>query len=117
MPWGGSGQPGTPGAPNSETVSGAAKNPKGLRAYYAKRLDSGDVLISNGYFGRTRYNTEAFQGEVVQVDGTISSGDHTTPGFGFSKTNLGFGSYSIHFQLPPIQGSRGLVVPVFADRR
>ncbi|MEZ0327686.1 MAG: hypothetical protein ACAH95_17455 [Fimbriimonas sp.] len=81
-----------------------------LRATFARRLDSGDILIVNGYYGR-RYGGEATGGEVLQLDGTPNAGGTIT------ATNMGFGPTSIMFELPPISGARGLVTPVFADRR
>lgn len=101
-----------------------ASNARDLRAMFARRLDSGEVLIVNGYAGLTRGNPAAgiapvaFSGEVIQVDGDVDpTNNNSLPGFGFGKTNLGFNSISVRFELPPIQGTRGLVLPVFADRR
>ena len=89
-----------------------------LRASFAKRLDNGDVLITNGFSGQTRgnkdtttntfFNRALFRGEVVEI-----SGDVYNP----SAINLGFDASSIMFERPPIQGARGLISPVFADRR
>jgi hypothetical protein len=84
------------------------KNAKYFRPLYARRLDSGDVLIVNGYSGATR-DGSSYSGEVVLLDGLVD--------FGELKQNLGFGFSSIHFELPPLTGIRGLVSPVFADRR
>ncbi len=78
---------------------------------YARRLDNGDVLIVNGYFGPLRDPSKKIGGEIVQLDGSLNAaGTVTAP-------NLGFSPLSIRFELPPIDGSRGLVLPVFADRR
>lgn len=90
-------------------------NPQGLRANFARRLDSGEVVIANGYFGR-RLNGNAFSGEVILLDGRINPSP-LARGFDWNKTNLGFNSVSVRFELPPVQGVRGLVAPVFADRR
>jgi hypothetical protein len=93
-----------------------------LRATYARRLDDGGVLVVNGYYGKTRGSVNPavpqtdFLGEVVQLDGSLDSNPNNV-GFDWSKPNLGFNLGMIVFQLPPIQGARGLVMPVFADRR
>lgn len=87
----------------------------GLRATYARRLDSGDIVVVNGYVGRT-LNGARFSGEVTQINGDFDPSG-TGVGFDFGKANLGFDISMIVFQLPPISGTRGLVMPVFADRR
>ncbi|HVT13925.1 MAG TPA: hypothetical protein VHE55_16805 [Fimbriimonadaceae bacterium] len=89
-----------------------AQNPVGLHATYARRLDDGDVLVVNGYLGKTLGGAD-FLGEVIQVDGDINAGS----GYNLAKPNLGFDLSALVFQLPPITGARGLVLPVFADRR
>lgn len=113
-----------PGTPSS-------RNAFDLRAMYARRLDSGEVLVVNGYNGTTRGDFQAggqflnrlpFSGEVVQVDGSFDTAvdpanPNANPGFSFLKTNLGFGTFSIRFELPPITNARPLIQPVFADRR
>ena len=92
-------------------------NPKDLRAYFARRLDSGEVLLVNGYTGSTLAGA-SFDGEIIQVDGEQDpTADDTKFGYHVNKRNLGFKTFSIRFELPPIQGARGLVIPVFADRR
>jgi len=84
-------------------------NARGLRAMYARRLDSGEVLIVNGYTGTKRGGgTTPFLGEILQL-----AGDKYDP----TAQNLGFDLASIRFQLGPIQGTRGLIQPIFADRR
>ncbi len=93
----------------------SANSAKSLRATYARRLDDGDVLIVNGYVGTTRGGGD-FKGEVLQVNGDFDSSP-TGTGFDWGKKNLGFDLKTIVFQLPPIDGVRGLVNPVFADRR
>lgn len=111
------------------TVSGAPSpgNPLDFRPTYARRLDSGEVLVVNGYQGTTRGVPTAggtfdrgsrttFLGEIVQLDGDVN--DLRTPsGFNFRKPNFGFVSASVRFELPPVQGARGITLPVFADRR
>lgn len=107
------------GAPGGQPWLGvpSTQNPVDFRPTYARRLDSGEVLVVNNYSGRRLANTE-FLGEVIQLDGDVdTTNDNTLFGFGFGKTNLGFRSLSVRFELPPVQGARGLVLPVFADRR
>ena len=59
-----------------------------------------------------------YQGEILHIDGDIDGTETNSAfGFGFTKVNLGFYASSIKAELPPVQGARGLVVPVFADRR
>ena len=105
--------------PNSSDVP-TTDNPLDFRPTYAKRLPSGDVLIVNGYVGRYRKAPidpqSPFRGEIIGVDGTFGP---NTDGYGFNAAaeNLGFGSLSIKFELPPVNGTRGLVAPTFADRR
>lgn len=120
LPFGGTGQPTSPGAP-------AASNARGFLPLYARRLDSGEVLVVNAYQGQTRGNRQTdgtftgrnlYQGEVIQLDGSIDlGGTNDGLGFSFNKVNLGFGIRSIRFELPPITGARTLLLPVFADRR
>lgn len=85
----------------------AADNPRDLRVTYAVRVDADNVLITNGYYGQTRGGA-TFAGEIVQLDGTTPN--YTVP-------NFGFGSDKITLKLSPVVGTRGLVLPVFADRR
>jgi hypothetical protein len=96
-----------------------ATNPRDLRATYARRLESGEVLIVNGYFGQTRgvrnpdgtfSGRDPFRGEVVQISGTRGAAR-------FTDLNMGFGIRSITFNLELSKDTRGLVLPVFADRR
>lgn len=84
----------------------ASSNPRDLRATYARRLETGEVLIVNGYNGTCRDKSIKFTGEVVQIGAPTGS-----------ARNLGYDTSSITFVLPPVQGARGLVLPVFADRR
>jgi hypothetical protein len=97
-------------------------NPLDFRPTYARRLESGEVLIVNGYSGvyRRLLSTDPwvdFQGEVIQVNGDLDSTGTNPDGFSFNKRNLGFRSLSVKFLLPPVQGARGIVLPVYADRR
>lgn len=91
---------------NNTTSSPLATNAP-LRATYARRLDSGDVMIVNGYSGN-RLGGDAITGEVVELDGTS---------YLLAAPNLGFSIQSIRFELNPIQGARGLILPLYADRR
>ncbi len=99
---------------NGTTISGT--NPVQLRAVYAKRLDSGDVILVNGataprrrFASATTAEANQFTGEIIQVDGRWDSSR-------WLSQNLGFDSKSIIFEIPPVQGARGLVHPVFANR-
>lgn len=95
-------------------------NPLGLRAAFARRLDSGEVVVVNNYFGRRRPSGNGtslpFTGEILMLDGSFAQ-TPTDRGFGWNQKNLGFDSLSIKYELPPVQGARGIVSPVFADRR
>jgi hypothetical protein len=98
------------------------RNPMDFRPMYARRLESGEVLVVNGYVGAFRRADandpwRRFTGEVLQVDGDIDATGTAPFGFNFNKLNLGFRSLSIRFQLPPIAGARDMVSPTFADRR
>ncbi|MBS1708876.1 MAG: hypothetical protein JSS65_09170 [Armatimonadetes bacterium] len=94
-------------------------NPAGFRPTYARRLESGDVLIVNNYFGTYFGNTSEFNGEVLLVDGSFATGSTgpLDPGYGVGRLNLGFTAISVKFDLPPVSGTRGLVSPVFAERQ
>jgi hypothetical protein len=81
-----------------------------LNATFARRLDNGDVLLVNGFFGRNRGGQEV-KGEVLQIDASLSL---TNP---VSAPNFGFNLLSLTYELPPVTGARELVIPVFADRR
>ncbi len=100
-------------------------NPADLNATYAKRLDSGEVLICNGYTGYYRRNLVTdprvrFTGEVILVNGDFDPVG-TGLGFDFTKFNLGFHTTSIHAVLNNKPGgtydARGIVGPVFADKQ
>ena len=86
-----------------------------FRPMYSRRLDSGEVLIVNGYVGRT-FNGSTFNGEIALFDGRIL-GTGNEPGYDVLRTNLGFNSLSIKYELPPVLGIRGIMRPVYAERR
>jgi hypothetical protein len=96
-------------------VNGApfATNPWNLRALYARRLDSGEVLVVNGYVGRTRGGQE-FLGEILQVDGRWDPARLDQVNFGFDLTSI---LYELRTRDDTRDTSRGIVLPVFADRQ
>ncbi len=105
------------GAPPTPSVSSLGLNLRDLRATFARRLDSGEVIVVNGYSGRLRNGDTTF-GEVMVVNGSMDPTDNNAvEGYGPLKVNLGFGSASIRYVLPPIQGARGLINPVFGDKK
>lgn len=105
------------GSITAYTLGMLGNNPEGYRPMHARRLDSGDVLIVNGYAG-TRKNNEPFAGEVIVVDGSIGfDPDPLVPSYAINRPNLGFNALSILFELPPVQGIRGISRPVFAERQ
>ena len=85
---------------------------------FARRLDSGEVLVVNGYVGR-RWDNSEFEGEVVLLDGTFANGATQVedPGYSLARPNIGFNRLSVKFEIPPVQGVRGIVAPVFAHRQ
>lgn len=100
-------------------------NPLDFRATYAKRLESGDVLICNAYSGHYRRVLPTdprvqFTGEVVLVNGEFDPAG-TTIGFSWNKVNLGFESLSIRALLNNkpggVRDTRGIIGPVFADKQ
>jgi hypothetical protein len=92
-------------------------NPRDLTAMFARRLDSGEVIVVNGYLGKTRGVTP-FTGEVVVLNGDFDPGlDNSQPGFDFGKQNFGFSSLSVRLQLSTLTGVRNITAPVFADLR
>ena len=99
------------------------ENPLGFFPTYARRLDSDNVTIVNGFSGKTVYFAKDYTGEVVQVDGRIDPvvglqpTNYNSQGFSTNVVNLGFNTRSIKLRYGPIEGSRGLNLPVFADRR
>lgn len=86
-----------------------------FRPMYSRRLDSGEVLIVNGYVGLT-FNGSTFNGEVALFDGRIL-GTGNEPGYDVLRPNLGFNSLSIKYELPPVLGIRGIMRPVYAERQ
>ena len=91
------------------------ENPLNARPRFARRLDSGEVIMVNGYVGQRR-DGQPFYGEVIMVNGAIDP-DPANAGFSWNKRNLGFNSLSVKFELPPVEGMRSIASPVFADRR
>lgn len=101
----------------SYTLGQLSENPQGFRPMHARRLDSGDVLIVNGYSG-TKKDTSQFDGEVLIIDGSIGNpADPRLPSYDVNRQNFGFNSLSVKFELPPVQGIRGIFRPVFAERQ
>ncbi len=90
-------------------------NPLRFQPKYARRLDSGEVLIVNGFLGKL-WDGSAFSGEVALFDGRIG-GAGNAPGYDVTRQNIGFNSLSIIYELPPVQGIRGIVRPVYAERQ
>lgn len=96
----------------------SSANPNGFRPTFARRLENGNVLIVNAYQGEY-YNDVSntpFDGEVLLLDGSLSPGPGAR-GFSWTSQNFGFDNLTIRFLLPPLNGVRGLQVPVFADQR
>ncbi len=104
------------------------KNPMGFMPMFARRLNSGEVMVVNGYVGQHRVASlpnvaafgisagDPFGGEVAILDGSINN-DPAQRGFDWNKDNLGFDSYYVNFELPPVAGTRPLQGPVFAEKR
>lgn len=113
------------GAAASYSLADLDGNPLQFQPMHARRLESGDVLIVNGYTGQKRTRNGAtptlseFNGEVLIVDGRFvgAGAGNLEPGFNLNRPNLGFNALSVLFELPPVQGIRGLVRPVFAERQ
>ena len=97
------------------TLAQIADNPQRFQPAYARRLDSGEVLIVNSYLGKLRDQRDFF-GEIALFDGRIG-GAGNSPGFDVLRPNLGFNSLSIIYELPPVQGIRGITKPVYAERQ
>ncbi|HXH59963.1 MAG TPA: hypothetical protein VNI20_01250 [Fimbriimonadaceae bacterium] len=97
------------------TLAQLADNPQKFQPQYSRRLDSGEVLIVNGYLGALR-DGRGFDGEVFLADGRIG-GSGNDPGYDVSRPDLGFNSLSVVYELPPVQGIRGIVRPVYAERQ
>lgn len=104
-------------------VPSLSSNPMGFLPTYARRLDSDNVILVNGYSGKMLDLSTNYAGEVLQVDGRIDpvaglqAPTYVSQGFSINTVNLGFNTRSIKLRLGPVEGSRGLVLPVFADRR
>lgn len=94
-------------------VSGT--NPVDFRPVYARRTESGSVLIVNGYVG-TYLNGNPFGGSVVELDGSFAAMPGNT-GYNVGNPLFGFSGSSFHFLLPPVQNGRPIQGPVYADRR
>jgi hypothetical protein len=92
-----------------------SSNPQGFQPGFARRTSANTVIVTNSYVGFYQ-DGSPFGGEVLELEGTLSSGAGVA-GFSFNAPFLGFGPLSIRFQLPGITGGRGLLAPVFADRR
>ncbi|MBL8060283.1 MAG: DUF4159 domain-containing protein [Chthonomonas sp.] len=113
---------------NPNPVVPTTKNPMGFIPTFARRLNSGEILVVNGYVGKHRVASlphvssfgispgDPFGGEVVVLDGAIDP-NPANRGFGWNKPNLGFDSYYVNFELPPVAGTRSLEGPVFAEKR
>ncbi len=96
------------------TTGELSSNASSFRPMYARRMDSGDVLLVNGYMGTTTGGSE-FNGEVAVIEGR--NGNASIAGYILGAPNLGFGALSVKYELPPVQGVRGLVRPTFAARQ
>jgi hypothetical protein len=93
------------------------ENPRDLTAMFARRLDSGEVIIANGYLGKTRAQNP-FKGEVILLNGDFDpSLSNALPGFDFGKENFGFSTLSIRLHLSTLSDIRSITAPVFADLR
>ena len=90
-------------------------NAQGFFPTYAERTSEGTVIVVNGYVGST-FGGAPFGGEVLELEGNSATPGIPT-GFSFASPNFGFNSLSIRFQLPSVQGARGIQSPVFADRK
>ena len=104
-----------PRAAGPFTLAQIGDNPQKFQPKYARRLDSGEVLVVNGYLGKLR-NAADFLGEIFLADGRLG-GSGNTPGYDVLRQNLGFNSLSIVYELPPVQGIRGITKPVYAERQ
>ena len=100
-----------------------SSNPIGFFPTYARRLDADNIMIVNGFTGKTIDLSTDYSGEVLQFDGRLDLSAGLQPpgaisqGFTVNAVNLGFGTRSIRLRYGPVEGSRGLFLPVFADRR
>ena len=107
---------GAGGAPTSS-------NPLGFFPTYARRLDEDNVMVVNGFTGKTIDLATNYTGEVLQLDGRLDPSAAFQPigyisqGYSVFAVDLGFSTRSIKLRFGPVEGSRGLFLPVFADRR
>ena len=103
------------GAGPAWSVAQLGQNPGGFVANYARRLDNDDVLIVNSYTG-TYFDTSRglFNGEVLIVEGSTGV---PGPHYQLGAQNFGFNELAIKYAVPPMQGARGLMRPVFAARQ
>jgi hypothetical protein len=103
-------------------------NPIGFLPTYARRLNDDEVILVNGYQGLTigsllGLQPSNFRGEILQVDGRVDNLiglqpiNYESKGYSPNVINLGFNTLSIRLRLGPLAGTRGLVLPVFADRK
>lgn len=101
-------------------------NPDGFLPTYARRLESNEVLICNGYSGyyRRALVTDPrvpCTGEVLLMDGDWDTTGTNPFGFNVNKTNLGFRTLSIRALLNNKPGAntemRGIILPFFADKQ
>jgi len=91
------------------------ENPRSMLAMFARRLDSGEVIVANSYLGKTRALTP-FTGEVVLLNGDMDpSVNNSLPGFDFGKQNFGFSSLSVRLAVSTLTDLRSITAPVFAD--
>lgn len=89
----------------TNTVYDALRGVK-LQAAYAKRLQNGQVLITNSFNGKTPSGRDFF-GEVTQW----RARDYNP-----LSPNLGFTNASVRAEIPPVVGTRALRTPQSADR-
>ncbi len=98
-------------------------NPLGFFPTYARRLDSDNIMVVNGFTGKTIDFSNNYSGEVLQIDGRfdpiagLQAPGYISKGYSLNNVNLGFNTRSIKLLYGPVEGSRGLFLPVFADRR
>lgn len=100
-----------------------SSNPLGFFPTYARRLDEDNIMIVNGFTGKTIDLSTNYSGEVLQFDGRfdpiagLQAPTYVSQGYSLNTVNLGFNTRSIKLRFGPVEGSRGLFLPVFADRR
>jgi hypothetical protein len=100
-----------------------SSNPLGFFPTYARRLDEDNIMVVNGFTGKTIDLSTDYTGEVIQLDGRLDpilglqAPGYVSQGFSLNTVNLGFNTRSIKLRFGPVEGSRGLFLPVFADRR